>query len=221
MKSILIIVFFMLISICPAIAQQETTAVEDDKVFKLVEVEAAFPGGLSLWRDFLVKNLKSDVPVKNKAPMGAYTVIVQFIVSMDGTVSNIVAETKEGYGMEQEVIRIISKSGKWLPASQSGRNVNAYRRQPITFVVEDDRIEITTKKMFTLFADTDNRLSLSVKKIKSEKISLEISSGNITPLNSDGDYIIRSVKPGRIILRIINNGNNKLIGEVSMMVIEK
>lgn len=211
----------MLILICPAIAQQETTTTQEDKVFKLVEVEASFPGGLSAWKDFLIKNLNSDVPVKNNAPIGAYTVLVRFIVGMDGTVSDIVAETKEGYGMEQEVIRIMRKSGKWLPASQSGRNVNAYRIQPITFVVEDDRIEIVTKKPFTLFADTDNRLSLAVKKIKSEKITLQISSGTVTPLNSDGDYIIRGVKPGRVTLRIINNNNNKLIVEVSMIVKEK
>jgi len=38
--------------------------------------------------------------------------------------------------MEQEAIRVISHSKrKWIPAVQYGHNVNAYRRQPITFLI--------------------------------------------------------------------------------------
>jgi protein TonB len=66
-------------------------------------------------------------------------VVVQFIVAKDGTVSDIKALTRYGYGMEQEVVRIIKKSPKWSPAQQNGRTVNAYRKQPITFVVQEEK----------------------------------------------------------------------------------
>jgi protein TonB len=39
--------------------------------------------------------------------------------------------------MCQEAVRVIKKTKNWTPAIQNGRNVNAYRRQPITFVVEE------------------------------------------------------------------------------------
>ena len=39
--------------------------------------------------------------------------------------------------MEEEVMRIIKKGPKWIPAMQNGRPVNAYRRQPVTFMVEE------------------------------------------------------------------------------------
>jgi protein TonB len=39
--------------------------------------------------------------------------------------------------MCEEAMRVIKKTKNWIPAIQNGRNVNAYRRQPITFVVED------------------------------------------------------------------------------------
>lgn len=39
--------------------------------------------------------------------------------------------------MEDEAIRVLKKSKKWLPAVQNGRKVKAYRKQPITFVIED------------------------------------------------------------------------------------
>ena len=113
------------------------TPKEDDenKVFNKVEVEASFPGGDAAWGRYLKNNLDANVPVENEAPEGTYTVIVRFIVSKDGSISDVVAETKLGYGMESEAIKIIKKGPSWKPALQNGRNVNAYRRQPITFVV--------------------------------------------------------------------------------------
>lgn len=117
----------------------EVPKVEEDenKVFNKVEVEAAFPGGNSAWTRYLERNLNANTPVDNSAPPGTYQVIVRFIVSKDGSISDVQAETKHGYGMEEEAIRAIKKGPKWTPALQNGRNVNAYRRQPITFVVTD------------------------------------------------------------------------------------
>ena len=106
-------------------------------VFEMVEVEAQFDGGDNGWRSFLMANLNPDVPVKNNAPAGKYMVVVQFIVNKDGTISDIKPLTNYGYGMEREVVRILKQSPKWQPAQQNGRYVNAYRKQPITFVVEE------------------------------------------------------------------------------------
>ncbi len=86
---------------------------------------------------FLQKNLHANTSVKNRAPAGVYRVIVKFMVAPDGSVSEVNAETSHGYGMEKEVIRIIKKGPAWEPAIQYGRKVNAYRRQPITFIVEE------------------------------------------------------------------------------------
>ena len=110
---------------------------DEDKIFTKVENEAVFPGGQAAWIRFLQKNLNASVPVDNNAPQGTYKVIVKFIVSKDGSISDVQAETKNGYGMEEEAVKIIKKGPKWTPALQNGRNVNAYRRQPITFDVQD------------------------------------------------------------------------------------
>ena len=40
--------------------------------------------------------------------------------------------------MEQEAVKVIKKGPNWKPALQNGRNVNAYRKQPITFVVQEE-----------------------------------------------------------------------------------
>ncbi len=105
---------------------------ESDEPFRAVEVDAKFSGN---WQRFLEKNLNPEVPVDNGAPAGNHTVEIQFVVDIEGNVSDIKAVTNLGYGMEQEAVRVIKKATKWEPAIQNGRKVKAYRRQRITFQV--------------------------------------------------------------------------------------
>ncbi len=111
---------------------------DENKIFNKVEVEAQFPGGEAAWRRYLQNNLDANTPVDNGASEGTYQVVVRFVVSKDGSISDVQAETSFGHGMEQEAVKIIKKGPKWTPALQNGRNVNAYRRQPITFVVAEN-----------------------------------------------------------------------------------
>ena len=110
---------------------------EREGVFYKVENEAQFPGGHQAWVRYLQKNLNANAPVDNGAAPGTYQVIVKFIVSNDGGISEVTAETKYGFGMEDEAVKIIKRGPKWEPALQNGRNVNAYRHQPITFIVAE------------------------------------------------------------------------------------
>jgi len=111
---------------------------DDNKIFEKVEIEASFTGGESAWKKFLERNLNPNAPVDNGAPEGTYTVYVQFVVSKDGSISDVKALTNHGYGMEAEAMRVIKKGPKWVPAVQNGRQVNAYRKQPITFQVTSE-----------------------------------------------------------------------------------
>jgi periplasmic protein TonB len=107
---------------------------EEDKILTIVQVEAAYDGD---WNNFVKRNLNAELPAENGAPAGKYTVIVKFVVSKDGSVSDIDCENDPGYGICEEAKRVIKKTKNWVPAIQNGRNVNAYRRQHITFLVEE------------------------------------------------------------------------------------
>ncbi len=113
-----------------------TGAVKADSVFTKKMQEAEFAGGEDEWRNFLRKTLNANVPANNNAPSGKYTIIMTFIVNPNGTLSNIKAESDPGYGMVEEAKRVL-KMHKWKPAIQYGNYRLAYRRQPITFVVEN------------------------------------------------------------------------------------
>jgi periplasmic protein TonB len=111
---------------------------DENRIFEKVEIEASFKGGDAAWKKYLERNLNPNVGPDNGAPIGVYTVYVQFVVSKDGSISDVKALTNHGYGMEQEAIRVIKKGPSWTPAVQNGRSVNAYRKQPITFQVTDN-----------------------------------------------------------------------------------
>lgn len=117
------------------------TGILDDKVKKetgpaeRVDIDAKFDGN---WKRFLETNLNGEVPVNNSAPAGRYSVVIRFVVDVDGSMSEITALTAHGYGLEQEAIRVIKKSKKWEPAFLNGVHVKAYKKQVIVFDVVEE-----------------------------------------------------------------------------------
>lgn len=110
-----------------------------DKVFTKVEKEAKFPGGLEGWRRYLERNLNANVAADDGAPVGNYSVKVQFIVDKQGNISNVQAIEKPkacpSCGPEAE--KVIKRGPKWEPAVQNGRNVIYQAIQYITFQVAE------------------------------------------------------------------------------------
>ncbi len=153
----------------PAPAQETVV----NKIFDKVEIEASFPGGMDAWRKYLERNLNAEVPIKEKAPKGTYTVMIQFVVNLDGSLSDLRALTNHGYGMETEAIRAIEKGPKWLAAIQNGRQVNSYRKQPITFVVDNG-----PRKESKINAGQGTTLNEVVMVGYSEKNTADVKSGN-------------------------------------------
>ena len=185
-----------------------------DHTFEKVDIEASFPGGDAAWRKFLEKNLRGDVAAENRAPAGIYLVLVQFIVDKDGNLSGAKPLTNWGYGMEKEVLRLLTISPKWSPASQNGRLVKAYRRQPVTFMIEEYGLEVYPTKGYVLYIDMDNPITINALKAKDKNLRVTISQGTIT--GSDDNYIARVTTEGRAVIEVYNK--NKKIGAVSLEV---
>ena len=106
-----------------------------------VGIEARYPGGDMVWRNFLVQNLNINAAVKDLPKNNnryRETVWVQFIVCIDGTVCDIKVLNDVLPSAKEEAERVIKKSGNWEPASLDGRKIKAYRKQPITFVFDPE-----------------------------------------------------------------------------------
>ncbi|MCD2421961.1 energy transducer TonB [Niabella pedocola] len=107
---------------------------DEPEVFTKVDQDARYSGD---WSRYLTQNLRGEVPVENGANPGNYQTIIQFVVDVEGNVSDVKVIKDPGYGMGAEAVRAIKQSGKWKPAMMNGKNVKAYRKQPITFQVTE------------------------------------------------------------------------------------
>lgn len=103
---------------------------KEDSIFIKVEVESTYPGGLQAWSRFLNKTLTYPEVAINNGIEGV--VVVKFVVDIDGSISRVepIGGPEE---LMPEAIRVIKKSGKWIPAVQNGRTVKSYKQQSVSF----------------------------------------------------------------------------------------
>ncbi len=103
------------------------------------EREATFKGGDEKWKRYLIKKLtdKSDVYTKYLKSNQLYTAIVKFIVNKEGDLVDISVENPRNKELDKLAVEIVTDSPQWIPAVQYNRKVNAYRRQPISFLVSE------------------------------------------------------------------------------------
>ncbi len=109
---------------------------EEDKVFQKVEIEASYPGGDKAWTRFIQREISRYMDeLQDDGKAG--TCVVQFIVDREGNISEVEALTMKGTKLAEICVNAIRKGPKWIPAEQNGRKVKAYRRQPVTFRIDD------------------------------------------------------------------------------------
>ncbi len=118
-----------------------------DKVFQKVEIDAEFPGGTSAWTRYVSREIERNIDqLQDDGRSG--TVVVLFIVDKEGGVSEVRAMgcseagvancLGPGTKLADIAIAAIKKGPKWKPAVQNGRQVKAYRRQPVTFQLAEE-----------------------------------------------------------------------------------
>jgi periplasmic protein TonB len=99
--------------------------------FTIVEIESEFKGGINQWIKYMQKNLVYPERAIQLKKQGS--VMVQFIVDKDGSVSDVEVFKSVEFSLDREALRMIRQSPKWQPALQNGKPVKSYKRQPIGF----------------------------------------------------------------------------------------
>ena len=102
-----------------------------DRIFTEAEVAPQFPGGAEGWKRYLQRNMKYPALATEKSRQG--TVRIQFVVQTDGSIAGVKPLTDLGYGLEEEVIRLLINGPKWTPAMQNGHTVAFRTIQSVTF----------------------------------------------------------------------------------------
>ncbi len=94
------------------------------------EIEATYKGGLKKISGIISSNFKVPDRTSNLTKGG--TVNVRFIVDKNGKEQDIEILHSVEFAFDEEAMRVVSLLKNWIPASDKGRKVNAYRIQPIT-----------------------------------------------------------------------------------------
>jgi hypothetical protein len=133
MKSFRHPLLYFLISLLPGLH----SSAQDSSSIKLTAASsnAAFPGDSSAWQSYLKRNVDTMVPIRNKAKSGSYTVVVKFIISKSDMVSDVAPVTNYGYGMEEEVMKVMMKWSRWEPAGANTKPGYQAYTVSFTFVV--------------------------------------------------------------------------------------
>ena len=117
-----------------AMAQSNEGQVKDiqvEKVYDVVEMPPAFPGGQAELLKFLSAQVRYPKEAIEQGIQGR--VIVKFIVEKDGSISNV--EVLRGVDplLDKEAVRVVSSMPIWRPGRYNGQNVRVRYNVPVNF----------------------------------------------------------------------------------------
>jgi len=143
MKSVLILIFTMLISSWSYSQDQssndlgvdknyeEVVAIKNQGGFSLVESWAKYPNGEKGITELIINNLKYPEKAIKKKIEGIVT--IKYVVQVDGTVGEIEVIKSVHPLLDEEAIRVIRLMEKWEPSIQRGKPVKTAYNQDFRF----------------------------------------------------------------------------------------
>lgn len=90
-------------------------------------------GGMAGFRKYLANNIKYPYMAMESGIQG--TVLVNFVVEKDGSLTDVKVERRVGGGLDEEAVRVIKRSKKWTPGVQNGQAVRVRYSVPVKFAL--------------------------------------------------------------------------------------
>ncbi|MDO9257155.1 MAG: energy transducer TonB [Bacteroidales bacterium] len=115
----------------------DRTETDTSPVFTIVEEMPSYSGGENARNRFLAENINYPEIAQNYFIQG--TCYVQFIIDINGSVSDVLIVRGIGGGCDEEAIRVVKMMPKWKPGKQNGKNVRVLFNMPIEFRIEGIR----------------------------------------------------------------------------------
>ena len=102
-------------------------------VYQIVEEMPRFPGGEQKLMEYIKSNL--NYPEKYKDAKAEYRCFISFVVSEDGSVTNVEMRkpipSKDD--LNNEAMRVVKAMPKWEPGKMDGKPVKVHYNLPVTF----------------------------------------------------------------------------------------
>ncbi|WKL47215.1 hypothetical protein Q1W71_19905 [Flavobacterium pectinovorum] len=109
---------------------QKSTKVTEEPVYSggiAVETNAEFPGGIEQFYNYFGKEFKKPENINTKD----LKINLSFAVEKNGSVSYLQCIPAIDNSIEQEIIRVLSLSPKWMPGEINGKKVKRHYSLPI------------------------------------------------------------------------------------------
>lgn len=106
-----------------------------EEVFSHVEQMPKFPGGDAELYKFIRNNLNYPAMAIENNVQGR--VVVQFVVTKDGSIGNVKVVRSVDRDLDNEAIRVCKKLPKFIPGKQNGQPVNVWYTLPVTFKLQN------------------------------------------------------------------------------------
>ncbi|PTX22803.1 outer membrane transport energization protein TonB [Pontibacter mucosus] len=108
--------------------------VVEEKPYTYVEQMPTFPGGDSEMMKYLGKNIRYPAAAQRAGVEGL--VVLSFVVSSTGEISDIQVVKQLGAGTDEEAVRVVKSMPKWTPGKQNGRAVPVRYTLPVRFTIK-------------------------------------------------------------------------------------
>ncbi len=113
----------------------DSTKLLQEKGFTLVEQMPQFPGGEKAMMDFLSRNINYPQRAMENGIQGK--VVVQFVVTKNGTIGEVKVIRSIDPDLDKEAIRLCKSLPKFIPGKMNGQPVNVWYTMPITFKLQE------------------------------------------------------------------------------------
>jgi len=111
--------------------EEVVVAEDENKIFTVVEQQPEFEGGYEAMMNFIRKNMRYPASARRMGVDG--TVYVSFVVSKDGSISEVKTIRGISADCDKEAMRVVSMMPPWKPGKQNGKPVFVRFVLPIKF----------------------------------------------------------------------------------------
>ncbi|MEA4917737.1 TonB family protein [Proteiniphilum sp.] len=115
----------------PPLPRQKVEEEETDEIYKVVDEQPEFPGGLMAMNKYLNDNLRYPGIALERGLSGR--VLCIFIVEKDGSINDVQVLRGVDPSLDREAVRVVRQMPPWSPGKRSGEPVRVRITLPVNF----------------------------------------------------------------------------------------
>ncbi|WP_298653611.1 energy transducer TonB [uncultured Proteiniphilum sp.] len=119
-------------------SKKDPVVLESNTIYTIVDKMPQYTYGESGLSAFIAHNIRYPREARQEGIEGR--ILCSFIVSSDGSISNIEVVEGSNKSLNEEAVRVLGLMPKWIPGENNGEKVHVKCLLPIDFVIDEDPI---------------------------------------------------------------------------------